>query len=509
MSLIFGRRTSSGLLPSHSRRNNEKNDKFFFITKVAAVFVVSAVAIFYFVAKPTYTETSDVSIDIVDFGATAQVQPGNSKADSALAFDKDEEILNSIEDETINQVNDLVAADTPKPEPLEGMKYGAVRLPSGRAVNFVGSVCVGRAELAYVFDTEVEAAHMKDCCFGNAGTKHCTAVEIGLCQSMQTKIRQYASKPGRDIQFWTKKEVEQKKLRVLPGLTLWANTVTDNEQIGHLINKDLLFFNLHNDVEHMPKIDYFVFPKMAAPQGPHAVQFTETILGEMWEKNTFWGDQIQRKKDFPDHMVCFERAVEGEVLHDETVFDNMAQGDQFRQFAVENLGAKHFGEGCPPLDAVVLRRTEGTGLRSILNYDVIDRVFKRNGINSYKNVTVAGADDTTAHVNVFSNFGLMVASHSSQLKNLIFSAKNSIVIETKGTEVGYMDPSPFQEGVDEPLGIIYKVSNGHKPDYTSCPEDHGCTKLKKYKVDYWLDEEVFEADLLKVLEIRRERCGEL
>jgi hypothetical protein len=54
---------------------------------------------------------------------------------------------------------------------------------------------------------------------------------------------------------------------------------------------------------------------------------------------------------------------------------------------------------------------------------VVERVLKRNGIETYHNVSVSGEDDTAGHVRVFSDFGLMIASHSSQLKNLIFAPK--------------------------------------------------------------------------------------
>jgi hypothetical protein len=69
----------------------------------------------------------------------------------------------------------------------------------------------------------------------------------------------------------------------------------------------------------------------------------------------------------------------------------------------------------------------GTGLRKILNYDVVERVLRRNGIETYHNVSVSGEDDTAGHVRVFSDFGLMIASHSSQLKNLIFAAKYVVI----------------------------------------------------------------------------------
>eukprot|EP01134_Creolimax_fragrantissima_P000667 CFRG0667T1 len=463
-----------------------------FFVKVVAAFVAFAVVLFFTLIRPVTTNADDSSYAIdIEYTSEKLYLKGNSST-----FMNEFQVLGK---------NEFADGGN---EPMAELKRGSVTLPSGRSLNFVGSVCASRSELAYVFDTQDEADHMKNCCFGTKGTKYCTAVDMSLCQSMQSKLQAYATKSGKKINFWTRDYVQAKGLMILPGLTLWAHTVTENEQIGHLINKDLLFFNLRNDYKHMPRIDWFVFPKMAKPAGPHALQFTETVLGDMFER-TYWGDEIRDNTDiFPNGWVCFERGVEGEMLHDESVFDSEEQGDKFRKFAVAKLGAKKFTDKCPPLDAVVLRRTEGTGLRRVLNYDVIDRVFKRNGINSYRNVTVSGADDTLAHVKVFSNFGLMVSSHSSQLKNLIFSPKNSIVIETKGTELGYLDPSPFQHGVDQPLGIIYKVSNGHIPNYSSCPEDHGCKKLKKYKVDYWLDEDIFEKDLQEVLAIRHKRCDD-
>ena len=73
--------------------------------------------------------------------------------------------------------------------------------------------------------------------------------------------------------------------------------------------------------------------------------------------------------------------------------------------------------------ATLIFDTLGTGLRQILNFEVLERVLKRNGIETYTNVSVSGEDDTEGHIKVFSDFGLMIASHSSQLKNNIFSPK--------------------------------------------------------------------------------------
>ena len=73
----------------------------------------------------------------------------------------------------------------------------------------------------------------------------------------------------------------------------------------------------------------------------------------------------------------------------------------------------------------------------------------------------------------------MINSRFNPPKPRLSPPRNSIILEVRGTPLGYLEPSPFSWGTDE-LGIVFELSQGHTPDLTSCPEAHGCTIVKKY-----------------------------
>lgn len=83
------------------------------------------------------------------------------------------------------------------------------------------------------------------------------------------------------------------------------------------------------------------------------------------------------------------------------------------------------------------------------------------------------------------------------------------MIETRGTPWGYMQPSPFSMGIAEPLHVLFYESLGHRPDYTSCPESHGCRETKLYKTDYWLNETLFEETFAVALQAQKVKCGDI
>jgi hypothetical protein len=123
-------------------------------------------------------------------------------------------------------------------------------------------------------------------------------------------------------------------------------------------------------------------------------------------------------------------------------------------------------------------------------------------------VTVHEKLSLKEQIKVFNNFGIMIASHSSQLKNLIFAPRNAIIIVTRPTPVGYLEPNNFALGMRE-IDLIFEDSVDHLPDYSSCPEKHGCKSQKRYKTNYWLKEELFERSLLNALSKQSITCGNI
>lgn len=147
----------------------------------------------------------------------------------------------------------------------------------------------------------------------------------------------------------------------------------------------------------------------------------------------------------------------------------------------------------------------GAGLRKILNYDAVDRVLIENGISSYTNVTVSQNTTLQDAIHTFSNIGLLISTHSSQLKLLAFSHPGMIVIELRPTESKHWHGhSVFSEGPDV-MGIHYFSHCEHKAD--KCPMSPTLCKAKgNIYSNIWVNETSFSEVLSRALVVQGNFC---
>ena len=199
----------------------------------------------------------------------------------------------------------------------------------------------------------------------------------------------------------------------------------------------------------------------------------------------------------------------------ERMFASRTEVEYFRSFAERKLGARYFKEigsrldlqrRCPPPTAFVLNRNEGAGSKSIRNFDVVDRVFRRLKMQ-YRNVTIHSGTSSMEQIALFNTAGLIISSHSSQLKNLAFSTDHTIVLETIPTffSTAFSIGTEFQN-------IVYVHSVGHRIDDAQIKEFlkfQDAQRKAEMRCDYFLDEHIFERDLLGALSRQRESCGNI
>eukprot|EP00123_Amoebidium_parasiticum_P015666 comp23097_c0_seq1/m.37105 comp23097_c0_seq1/g.37105 ORF comp23097_c0_seq1/g.37105 comp23097_c0_seq1/m.37105 type:complete len:558 (-) comp23097_c0_seq1:29-1702(-) len=389
------------------------------------------------------------------------------------------------------------ANDTFEAMPDGCRKHG----PTGMKIWKMSDMCIGPDRVFVVARNETEYGQLLRCCFdGEIKTEGCEASVVERCRSARSKIGGTSLK----VHLVNQSDLIERNVFTLKGNSYWVATPTRTEHFGHWLNRIMQFFALTHDktAPPLPKLDRLV-TRQNRPVSSHLKTVASTVLGPLWD-SSIYNEEIKEK---PFEMVCMERSIEIAAGQLETTIFTDNQGELWRKFSRENFGK--FGylnvDSCPPPKAVVLQRTEGTGRRMILNYDVVDRVLGRMGI-PYTNISLSGEDGSDRQIGLFNDFGLMISSHSSQLKNLLWAARNAVVLETRGTPPGYMQPSPFAMGMDG-LDVIFHESVGHIPNYASCPEPHGCREVKMYKVDYWLNETIFEESVKRALGIQRERCG--
>jgi hypothetical protein len=213
-------------------------------------------------------------------------------------------------------------------------------------------------------------------------------------------------------------------------------------------------------------------------------------------------------------MLCFSTAYI--VPQAERFFSSREDVVVFRRFMINSIANSYIkrfhapldmGRTCPVAKAVVLHRVEGLGHRDVLNYDVIDRVLHKHGIHTYHNISIGSDTNSLDQMQVFGNFGLMISSHSSQLKNLAFAADHAIVLETKAE----LYSRAFSEG-SEHLNIIYIHSVGHDPylaDINNNMYVHSNYAKAVVSSPYYLDEHVLDVDVGRALDLQRQKCGDI
>eukprot|EP00123_Amoebidium_parasiticum_P020354 comp48294_c0_seq1/m.47617 comp48294_c0_seq1/g.47617 ORF comp48294_c0_seq1/g.47617 comp48294_c0_seq1/m.47617 type:complete len:489 (-) comp48294_c0_seq1:491-1957(-) len=383
---------------------------------------------------------------------------------------------------------------------------GCMKHSSGIKIHLSRDICIGMDFIAIMARDKQHHDELQRCCFAKERIEDVWNTP-GCSEEVQAVCRATKGKKGGThltVELWDKNDTLKRGLKYVTGDSYWLFTPSLGEHFGHQINRYMQLFNIMHE-NGMPQFERIV-SRQSRPHHEHLRAIAQPIAADLFKKSFFLEDILEQKM----RVICMEKAWEPARDQLEYVLQTEEQGQWWREFAAKSYAQYGYNNTaeCPPPRAVVLQRTEGTGRRMILNYDVLDRVFARHGM-TYTNVSIGGEDGSDRQISLFNNFGLMVSSHSSQLKNLIFAPKNSIVIETRGVPADYMARSPFSMGVAGPLNVHFFVSNEHIPDYSSCPESHGCKTEKMYKTDYWLREDLFEMTLKKALAAQKEKCGDI
>ncbi|KAJ3055724.1 hypothetical protein HDU99_007510, partial [Rhizoclosmatium hyalinum] len=107
--------------------------------------------------------------------------------------------------------------------------------------------------------------------------------------------------------------------------------------------------------------------------------------------------------------------------------------DAFKRAASEVLGidtGSNQSSPCPPRKAAIVIRQSGMGLRKITNLDKVIKVLKKaTNLPQIDIIAPSEKHSLREQAEMFSAYGLIISSHSSQLANMIFAHTNSVVIE--------------------------------------------------------------------------------
>lgn len=104
----------------------------------------------------------------------------------------------------------------------------------------------------------------------------------------------------------------------------------------------------------------------------------------------------------------------------------------FHQYSEKKLGLKNLifddkNKSCPPKRAVLIKRKEGHGMRSLINEKIIFDYLKFKNF-SFEKVVISSKNSSLVQARTFNSFGIIISPWSSQLTNLLFAQKKTSVI---------------------------------------------------------------------------------
>eukprot|EP01134_Creolimax_fragrantissima_P000288 CFRG0288T1 len=414
--------------------------------------------------------------------------------------------------------------------------------------------CVGIISSSMEADSSDEAISIEDC-----------PVWIReSCATLQSYSGDYT------LNLWTAEEADAKDLLWLDGTSYWWNTHQRVEQFGHIMNRVTNIFHMVNDPVDPITFNALVSSRMRLPSdSQHSLNLIEAVIGNSMFQDSWWrnGEGLRQvRKASSIDKACMRRALDLDWGVAERTFWNQDQKWPFLNFMNEyfpkapltaqfpaatgnislfptgadtrivdsswnatyvtelkssggttinipvtpvNISSTAAEENlfCAPPTVGVMHRIEGTGNRVFLNYDILERVLAKEGITKYENFTVWSGNSSEEQIGAFRQYGLLIAPISSQLKNSVFMEGINAIIEVAALYPGYIVVSPFAMGPDQ-TSVYFETSEAHLPDYSSCPESHGCQTQKQYKTDIYMLEYLLTDAINLQLTRLRNACPE-
>lgn len=124
--------------------------------------------------------------------------------------------------------------------------------------------------------------------------------------------------------------------------------------------------------------------------------------------NTYTYQKLQVYSKKKTHLIYFQENAEKKLKIKNNVYGK----------AINN---------CPPLRAVLILRSQGYGKRTLLGENLIRNFLKKHKISLDK-ILITSQNSSTIQAQVFNNYGLIISPHSSQLVNLLFAQKKTVVL---------------------------------------------------------------------------------
>lgn len=390
----------------------------------------------------------------------------------------------------------------------------------------LGSLCVGSDRV--IFPVADESERVEASCLLHASMKkhNCTGMTSASKLAVDPrKLPQYfrAARQDRIVfwqnnigaytwmhQGWTIQGWPSPSQLSFAGTSLLLDPCVTDWQFGHtmtaMIKLVLLLAEGSSNISHLVKLQGSGASRWDSEVVNGLFRLVDRSYGKTRPAELPFLLQGTSLKPEPTHAQCFRNVISTSCS--ERYYRSHADAAAFQSFV-----RKHFRwftptlTSCPTASAVVLHREgEGQGLRRILNFDVLEQALQTNGISSYRNISVWQQTPLKEAIHLFSSFGLLISTHSSALKLLVFSHPSTIVIEVRPKESSnWFGDSVFSRGPDM-LGIHYYAHSNHTSN--GCDERrYRCKEKHNIYSDIWLDSEALTEVIRKGLAAQRRRCS--
>ena len=244
--------------------------------------------------------------------------------------------------------------------------------------------------------------------------------------------------------------------------------VGPQHHIGHWAQRLVLFSAIfqHSMALPLPPLSGVVIQDTTSPLSPHEQAILNITLYSLLtqQDHPLLHSYLASSRALPNQIIPYEQLRAGvdagqpvcvERLSFLKMFGVFATNNHdtmaFRAVAYKQYGITGLSHRCPPRHITLLTRDN----RKILNQqevvDYIARVYKK----SVSVVQISGESTPAEQIRTFAESGLLLAPHSSQLVNVMFSHPRSAMIEI-APEYYNSDFSEYAHG----MGVFFRYALG-------------------------------------------------
>ena len=278
--------------------------------------------------------------------------------------------------------------------------------------------------------------------------------------------------------------------------------VAKQHHIGHWAQRVVLFSAIfqHSMSLPLPPISGLVIQDTESPLTPHEQAILNISLYSLLtqQDHPLIHSYLASSRSIPNQIISYEQLTAGAAAGQPVCVERLSFVKMFGIFATNNhdtmafravayklYGITGLSHRCPPRHITLLTRDN----RKILNQQAIIEHIQQTYNKPVSVVQITEASTPAEQIRTFAESGLLLASHSSQLVNVMFSHPRSAMLEI-APEYYNSDFSEYAHG----MGVFFRYAlGGSVPDaevhssmrdclraLSECEGDSYCMLVKRF-----------------------------